>query len=122
MGTGPHRGAEVLDEGGTESGNMEQSGRLYPYLLAALLVLRARPGRRSSSLTEDRLWQQYKNALDEYHFQVDLNWRRSQYYFVLSAALLAAAISLRFSSDIAEGVILALFVASALVATFALFA
>jgi hypothetical protein len=45
------------------------------------------------------LWDQYRVVIDEYRFQVDLNWRRSQYYFVLSAALLAAALGL-FASNI----------------------
>jgi hypothetical protein len=31
----------------------------------------------------------YKLAIDEYRFQVELNWKRSQYYFVLNAAIIA---------------------------------
>lgn len=40
------------------------------------------------------LWDQYKVAIDEYRFQVDLNWRRTQYFFALNAAVLVAAIGL----------------------------
>ncbi|WP_026910850.1 hypothetical protein [Patulibacter minatonensis] len=36
------------------------------------------------------LYAQYGRAVEEYRFQVDLNWRRSQSYFVLCAAVLAA--------------------------------
>jgi hypothetical protein len=44
------------------------------------------------------LWDQYHIVLDEYRFQVDLNWRRSQYFFVLNAAILAAGIGLLASN------------------------
>ena len=44
------------------------------------------------------LWEQYHVVLDEYRFQVDLNWRRSQYFFVLNAAILAAGIGLLASN------------------------
>lgn len=42
----------------------------------------------------EELFQLYKIAIDEYRFQVQLNWQRSQYYFILNAALIAAAGSL----------------------------
>jgi hypothetical protein len=42
----------------------------------------------------DTLLQLYKFAIEEYRFQVTLNWQRSQYYFILNAALIAAGASL----------------------------
>lgn len=48
---------------------------------------------------ERLLWDQYKVVIDEYRFQVDLNWKRSQYYFVLTAAILAASLGL-FASNV----------------------
>jgi hypothetical protein len=42
----------------------------------------------------EMLLQLYKISIDEYRFQVNLNWQRSQYYFVLNAALIAAGGSL----------------------------
>jgi hypothetical protein len=42
----------------------------------------------------EELFQLYKIAIDEYRFQVQLNWQRSQYFFILNAALIAAAGSL----------------------------
>lgn len=48
---------------------------------------------------EDKLLQLYKVAIEEYRFQVTLNWQRSQYYFVLNAALIAAGGSLLGQGD-----------------------
>jgi hypothetical protein len=36
----------------------------------------------------------YRIALDEYRFQVNLNWQRTQHYFVLNLAIVGAAIAL----------------------------
>jgi hypothetical protein len=108
-----------LAAGGTGAGGAGRPRRLHAYVLAAALLLLARR-ERADDLSEERLWEQYKNCLDEYHFQVDLNWRRAQYYFVLSAALLAAGVGLR--ADVPAGVTIAVSVASALVAALALFA
>lgn len=46
----------------------------------------------------DRLLELYKIAVDEYRFQVDLNWRRSQYLFVLNAAVLVAGVGILASA------------------------
>lgn len=40
--------------------------------------------------SREDLLQLYKISIDEYRFQVQLNWQRAQYYFVLNAALIAA--------------------------------
>lgn len=45
-------------------------------------------------LNQETLFQLYKVSIEEYRFQVNLNWQRSQYYFVLNAALIAAGGSL----------------------------
>ena len=42
----------------------------------------------------DELLDLYKIAVDEYRFQVTLNWQRTQYYLALNAALLAAGTGL----------------------------
>lgn len=73
-------------------------------------------------MNEDRLWEHYKNALEEYRFQLQFNWSRSQYYFVLSAGLLAAAVGLRISTDLPRLPLVALYGAAAIVAFLALFA
>jgi hypothetical protein len=36
----------------------------------------------------------YKNAVEEYRFQVQFNWTRTQYLLVFNAAILAAAVAL----------------------------
>lgn len=43
---------------------------------------------------QDRLLDVYKVALDEYRFQVNLNWSRTQYFLVLNLALLTVGIGL----------------------------
>lgn len=45
-------------------------------------------------LDQETLFQLYRVAIEEYRFQITLNWQRSQYYFVLNAALIAAGGSL----------------------------
>lgn len=57
----------------------------------------------------ETLLQLYKIAIDEYRFQVNLNWQRSQYYFVLNAALIAAGGSLAGQADGGRPVAAALF-------------
>jgi hypothetical protein len=42
-------------------------------------------------LSTDRLFDLYKIAIDEYRFQVKLNWDRTTYHFTLSSGLLAIA-------------------------------
>lgn len=51
-------------------------------------------GLAQERLNQDTLFQLYRVAIEEYRFQVTLNWQRSQYYFVLNAALIAAGGSL----------------------------
>lgn len=46
------------------------------------------------ALKQEAILQLYKVAIEEYRFQVNLNWQRSQYYFVLNVALIAAGGSL----------------------------
>jgi hypothetical protein len=36
----------------------------------------------------------YKNVVDEYRFQVQFNWQRTQYLLAFNAAILAAAVAL----------------------------
>jgi hypothetical protein len=39
--------------------------------------------RGNAELSEERLWNLYGNVLEEYRFQVSLNWQRTQYLLVL---------------------------------------
>jgi len=45
-------------------------------------------GRRREKDDRAALTELYKLALDEYHFQVNLNWSRSQYYLTLNIGIL----------------------------------
>jgi hypothetical protein len=80
-------------------------------------------GTGSPSPTPDQLWEQYGRAVDEYRFQVNLNWQRAQYFFVLDVAVLAAAVGLRAGdSGVSRAVIAALFGAGLVIATMGIFA
>lgn len=46
------------------------------------------------SLSNQQLFDLYRIALDEYRFQVRLNWDRATYHFSLSSALMAIAAGL----------------------------
>lgn len=73
-------------------------------------------------LDEGRLWEHYGRVLDEYRFQVNLNWSRSQYYFVLNVALLVAGVSLLSTQRVALPVAMAVFLVGAASAVFAMLA
>lgn len=47
--------------------------------------------------SRDELWDLYKIALDEYRFQVNLNWQRLNYYLGLNVALTGGAAGLLLS-------------------------
>jgi hypothetical protein len=49
-----------------------------------------------ANLDEQRreLWQLYEIAIEEYRFQVRLNWDRTKFFFTLNSALVAAAAAL----------------------------
>lgn len=48
----------------------------------------------------DRLWQLYGHAIDEYRFQVNLNWQRLQYFLGLNLAILGVGTGvLRLGTD-----------------------
>jgi hypothetical protein len=80
-------------------------------------------GTDSASPTPSQLWEQYGRAVEEYRFQVNLNWQRAQYFFVLDVAVLAAAVGLRAGdSGISRAVIAALFGAGLVIATMGIFA
>ena len=48
----------------------------------------------SASPSEEALWQLYKIAVDEYRFQVNLNWQRLQYFLGLNVAILGVGAGL----------------------------
>lgn len=51
--------------------------------------MRAEPG-----LERDELWRQYGFALEEYRFQVTLNWDRTRYLLTLDVGIIPAATAL----------------------------
>lgn len=79
-------------------------------------------GEAPGELTREQLWDQYGRAIAEYRFQVELNWRRSQYFFVLNAAVFAAGVALVTSSTESEGLAIAVFFTGVVICVLALFA
>jgi len=77
---------------------------------------------KGQDLDEARLWEHYGRVLDEYRFQVNLNWSRSQYYFVLNVALLAAGVGLVSTQRVALPVAMAVFLVGTASAVFAMLA
>lgn len=71
-------------------------------------------------MTRDELFEHYRLVVEEYRFQVELNWKRFQYFFVLTAALLAAGAALDGRSASSPLGIVAVHVAGALIAGLAL--
>jgi hypothetical protein len=63
------------------------------------------------------LREQYRLAVEEYRFQVDLNWRRSEYFFVLNIGVLVAGATLLASNGLPEALVGLVFVMGALLAT-----
>jgi hypothetical protein len=76
----------------------------------------------NQDLDEARLWEHYGRVLDEYRFQVNLNWSRSQYYFVLNVALLVAGVGLLSTQRTPLPVAMAVFLVGAASAVFAMLA
>lgn len=67
-------------------------------------------------LDRAELFDLYKVAVDEYRFQVTLNWQRTQYYLALNAAFLAAGIGLLQAVKASLNVLVALVFFSGLAA------
>jgi hypothetical protein len=65
---------------------------------------------------DEELQRQYDRALDEYRFQVDLNWRRSEYFFVLNVGILIAAATVFSSKGVPRALVALLFLIGALLA------
>lgn len=65
---------------------------------------------------------QYDRALDEYRFQVDLNWRRSEYFFVLNVGVLIAAATMFSSDDVPRALVGVLFLIGVLLAVLSVLA
>lgn len=65
---------------------------------------------------DETVSRQYDRALEEYRFQVDLNWRRSEYFFVLNVGVLIASATMFSSGDVPRELVTALFVVGALLA------
>ncbi|HEX8689800.1 MAG TPA: hypothetical protein VF729_06115 [Solirubrobacterales bacterium] len=68
------------------------------------------------------LREQYHLAVEEYRFQVDLNWRRSEYFFVLNIGVLVAASTLLTSEDLPKALVALVFGLGALLAVLSLLA
>lgn len=48
----------------------------------------------SEAPSKEELWEHFDHCLAEYRFQVELNWKRTQYFFALNVAVVAAAAGL----------------------------
>jgi hypothetical protein len=68
------------------------------------------------------LQEQYRKAVEEYRFQVDLNWRRSEYFFVLNIGVLLAATTLLASQDVPRGLVALVFGLGTLLAALSILA
>jgi hypothetical protein len=70
------------------------------------------------SATGDRnaIREQYRLSVEEYRFQVDLNWRRSEYFFVLNIGVLVAATTMLASQDVPRVLVALVFGLGALLA------
>lgn len=73
-------------------------------------------------LDREELREHYGRALDEYRFQVELNWKRSQYFFVLNLGVLVAATGLLSASQPRAELVAALFAVGAILAGVAAYA
>jgi hypothetical protein len=73
-----------------------------------------------SQLTDERLWEHYDRCIDEYRFQVNLNWSRSQYFFVLNVGVLIAGIGLLSASPVPTAAPIVVFLLGALCAGIAM--
>ena len=67
-------------------------------------------------MSEEQLWEQYSRCVDEYRFQVNLNWSRSQYFFVLNVAILVAGVGLLSATDMPAAVPIVVFIVGAVTA------
>jgi hypothetical protein len=70
----------------------------------------------------EELHRQYDRALAEYRFQVDLNWRRSEYFFVLNVGVLVAAATMFSSEDVPRLLVALLFLIGTLLAVLSVMA
>lgn len=76
----------------------------------------------SSEGEGEDLQAQYRLAVEEYRFQVDLNWRRSEYFFVLNVGVLVAGATLLASGQVPRGLVALVFCLGALLALLSIFA
>jgi len=76
--------------------------------------------RVDANVPDERRWDAYKLAVEEYRFQVELNWKRTQYFFVLAVAFVVAAAGLVGANQAVPDVLLAaLFLTGITVSAFA---
>lgn len=69
------------------------------------------------------LWAHLDRCLSEYRFQVDLNWKRTQYFFALNLAVLAAGTGLLSNSaQSGQAIVITLFVVGVALAAFSIVA
>lgn len=77
----------------------------------------------SAPADEFDLWAHLDRCLGEYRFQVELNWKRTQYFFALNLAILAAGTGLLSSSaESGQGIVITLFVVGVALAAFSIVA
>jgi hypothetical protein len=51
-------------------------------------------GHEQAKLDHETLWRLYAHAVDEYRFQINLNWQRLQYFLGLNVAILSVGAGL----------------------------
>jgi hypothetical protein len=79
-------------------------------------------GEALTELSREELQRQYDLAVAEYRFQVDLNWRRSEYFFVLNIGVLIAAATLLASHKVPRLLIASVFLVGLLLALLSILA
>ena len=62
---------------------------------------------KAASLTRADLLELYTIAIDEYRFQVNLNWSRTQYYLALNVGILGVATGILELADAGVGILVA---------------
>jgi hypothetical protein len=112
-----------LAEGRPERSRARESVGFHAHVSGAIRGALRRDVDLTDPIDHDDLRDQYRLALDEYRFQVNLNWTRSQYYFALNLGVLVAATSLLAAATrVPHELIAAIFLLGALLASISIFA
>lgn len=69
----------------------------------------------TSDVEREDLWRQYGHSLDEYRFQVQLNWDRTRYLLTLDVGIIPAATALLGLADASRLLVAAVYLAGVLI-------